>query len=306
MISVGIDIAKAKIDVYYNKKHYVVTNREKELKKFFKSLPKDSQIVMEATGKYHRLSHKILDDLGFTVMVVNPCQSRNFTKALGLICKTDSVDARMLSLFGEKLDFKQTSVASDLELKLQELSRHLNDLKKLEVSLKARLEEADEFVKKSLQKMIKEVQKQIKAAESKLEELVAEDKELKGKKDLLLTIPGVGKRTALMLLSNLRELGKLPKNEIVALSGLAPRNNESGTFQGKRYVRGGRVGIRSSLFMPILGAATQYNKKLKAFYTRLVENGKSKKVALTACMRKLIVWANYMIANNVPWNTKCS
>lgn len=301
MLSVGIDIAKHKIDIFYSGKNYTVKNQKHELKKFFTTLPNESRVVMEATSKYHRLSHEVLNDLAFDVMVINPFQSRNFARAMNVICKTDKIDAKVLSVFGEKMDFKPTLIAKKSEIRMLELSRHLDDLSKIRMSLERRLEGSDSFVAKSLKSVIKKTKLEIEKSRKELEEVVSSDKEVKNKCDLLETIPGIGKQTAIMLLSNLKELGKLDRNKITALAGLAPRNNESGTYQGKRYVRGGRVEVRSHLFIPTLGAATMHNKKLKAFYDGLVERGKDKRVALTACMRKLVIWANMIIATGQPW-----
>lgn len=117
-----------------------------------------------------------------------------------------------------------------------------------------------------------------------------------------MSIPGIGEPTAITLLSYLRELGEASKREIAALSGLAPMNNESGSYTGKRRIRGGRHDVRTALYMPILGAATKHNKRLKELYNRLVGSGKLKKVALTACMRKLVVWANAIITSQKPWD----
>lgn len=302
MIAVGIDIAKHKIDVFYQNHHDTVNNNAKDLKKYLKRLPQDSRIVMEATGKYHRLTQSILQELGLKVMVINPFQSRNFAKAMNVICKTDKVDAKILALFAEKMDFIESKPTSALEHEMQELSRYLEDLKRKKVTLMRQKENTTPCVEKSIKKLLKTLVEEIKALETQLEELANKDETLKQKQNILLSIPGIGKTTALMLLSNLKELGTLSKGEIVALAGLAPRNNESGTFQGKRYVRGGRHQVRANLFMPILGAATQHNSRLKTFYLKLLENGKCKKVALTACMRKIIVWANFLIANNLTWN----
>ena len=301
MLSVGVDIAKYKVDVFYSGKNYTVKNNEPELKNFFISLPAKSKVVMEATSKYHRLSQKILHDLNFDVMLINPFQSRNFAKAMNVICKTDKVDAKVLSVFGERMDFKPTLIAKESETRMLELSRHMDDLTKVKMSLERRLDEADPFVAKSLKSMIKKLTLEIKKVWQELEKVVNNDAEIKNKCDLLQTMPGIGKQTAIMLLSHLKELGKLNRNEITALAGLAPRNNESGTHQGKRYVRGGRIEIRSHLFMPTLGAATMHNKRLKKFYSDLIGRGKDKKLALTACMRKIVIWANMIIATGQAW-----
>lgn len=302
MISVGIDVSKLKLDIFYSNKSFSIPNEQKEIKNFFKTrLEKDSKIVVEATGKYHRLVHEELVKLGHKVMIINPYQSRHFAKAMNVICKTDVVDAKILSLYAEKMDFKHTKPPTVKELKMQELSRHLEDLKKIKQDLENRLRDSEGYVAKSLKKAIKAIEKQIKETEEKLQEFVKTDEEVEKRCSLLTSIPGIGIPTAIMLLCNLRELGSLDRNEITALSGLAPINNDSGLFSGKRYVRGGRKEIRAKLFMPILGAATRHNKRLKAFYEKLVADGKAKKVALTACMRKLIVWANSILASGKKW-----
>jgi transposase len=303
MISIGIDVSKSKLDVFYCEKLFTIENIEKEITNFFKklALQGDCKIVLEATGKYHRLVHKILCELNYDIMIVNPFQSRHFAKSMNVICKTDAVDAKILSLYAEKMEFSNTILQTTEELEMQELSRHIEDLKHVKMELEARLRESDGFVEKSLAKAIKAIEKQIKEAESKLNSLVSSNDKLSNKCELLESIPGIGHQTAIMLLCNLRELGTLSKKQIIGLAGLAPINNDSGVFKGKRSVRGGRKDIRSNLYMPILGAATQHNKRLKLFYNHLVNSGKNKKVALTACMRKLVIWANAVLATSEKW-----
>ena len=124
MLSVGIDIAKYKVDVFYSGKSFTIENKIKDLTDFFETLPNKSRVVMEATGKYHRLSHKILNTLNKDVMVINPFQSRNFAKAMNVICKTDKIDAKVLSIFGDKMTFKPSTYAKNVEIRMQELSRY--------------------------------------------------------------------------------------------------------------------------------------------------------------------------------------
>jgi transposase len=301
-IAIGIDVSKEKLDIYYNGKVTTISNKKEAIKKFFYKCDKTQKIVMEATGKYHRLSHNILFKMGFSIMVINPFQGRNYARALNILCKTDKVDATVLASFGERMEFHETLPLTETEELLQELSRHLNDLKELRKSLVLRLQGAQGFIAKSLKKALKTIDKEIEETEKQLKEAVAKDPKLLKNCALLMSIPGVGEPTALTLLSYLRELGQATKKEISALSGLAPMNNESGSFKGKRRIRGGRHDVRSALYMPILGAATKHNKRLKELYDRLVDAGKLKKVALTACMRKLVVWANAIIASQKPWD----
>jgi len=303
MIAIGIDVSKLKLDIFHAGKSEEILNTEKCIKKFGKSLKdKDCRIVLESTGKYHRLTHKILVEMGFTVMVINPFQSRHFAKSMNVICKTDRVDAKILAKYAEVMEYNPTMVATEQETQMQGLSRHLEDLKQTKLELTGRLDGAEcHFIVKSLKRTIKTIEKEIADAEAELDKAVGNDKELTTKCELLESIPGIGHKTAVFLVCNLRELGNINKNKIAALSGLAPRNNDSGSFSGKRYVRGGRRDVRAWLYMPILGAATQHNKRLKSFYERLVIAGKNKKAALVACMRKLIVWANSVLATGKKW-----
>jgi len=301
-VSIGIDIAKEKMDVYGGGSYAQIKNTEGAIKAHFNPMDRESRIVMEATGKYHRLPHRVLEGMGFQVMVVNPYQSKHFANALNLLCKTDKVDAKMLCLFGEKMDFKATVCASKVQESLLDLSRHLDDLKQLKVDLDLRSRDTRGFIKGSLEKAIKAVAKQIKETEKELRRTVDADEKLEKKLMLLESIPGIGVPTAMSLLSYLSELGQVNKRQIASLSGLAPVNNESGMFRGKRRIRGGRHDVRTHLYMRILGAATQHNERLKRFYTRLVNSGKPKKVALTACMRKLVVWANAILMSEQPWD----
>lgn len=304
MLAIGLDIAKGKLDFYCAGKHCEIKNHPKSIKEHFKSIDRQSRIVLESTGKHHRATHRVLERMGFSVMVVNPYQSKHFAMALKLNYKTDKADAKMLSIFAEKMDFKPTPCASKLQQSMQDLSRHLDDLKKVRLDLNARTKDSTGFIKRSLGKAVKAIDKEIKAAEEKLSEAIDKDDTLQKSLQLLMSIPGVGETTAVSLLSYLKELGSVNKRQIAALSGLAPMNNDSGKFEGKRRIKGGRHDVRSHLYMPVLGAATQHNKRLNSFYVRLVKSGKPKKVALTACMRKLITWANAIIATGEPWDNK--
>jgi transposase len=301
-ITIGIDVSKEKLDIFYKGKTTTIPNKKEDIKKFFSKCDKTQKVIMEATGKYHRLCHKELYKMGFLVMVINPFQSHNYARALNIMCKTDKVDAKILASFGERMEFHETPPLSKNEEKLQELSRHLSDLKDMRQNLEVHLQEAIGFIARSLTRTLKTIDSEIKGTELALKEVINSDPILQTNCELLKTIPGVGEPTALMFLSYLRELGQATSKEIAALSGLAPMNNESGAFKGKRRIKGGRHDVRTGLYMPILGAATKHNKRLKEIYTRLVDAGKLKKVALTACMRKLVIWANAILKSQKPWD----
>jgi transposase len=241
--------------------------------------------------------------LRFTVTVINPFQSRHFAKAMNVICKTDKVDAQVLCLYAERMPLTSTPALSDLEEKMQNLIRHLDDLKETRKGYDVRLKEAKGFAAESLKRVIDTLKEEIKSVEKHLSLLSDEDEDLKKKKAILTSIPGVGEATALAMLGLMRELGSLKRNQACALAGLAPMNYESGKMQGKRRIQKGRHDLRSHLYMPMLGAVTKHNAVFKAFYERLVRAGKAPKVALVAVMRKLIVIANGLLQRQEYWRT---
>ncbi len=236
MIAIGVDVSKSKLDIFYCGQSFTILNTKTEIRKFFNklSLQDNCKIVMEATGKYHRLVHEVLCELTYKVMLINPFQSRHFAKAMNVICKTDIVDAKILSLYADKMEFKNTDVQTKEEFEMQDLFRHIVDLKQIKLEMECRLLESEGFIAKSLIKTIAEICKQIQQSELQLNKLISANAELNRKCQLLETIPGIGHQTAVMLLINLRELGSLNKKQIVGLAGLAPINNDSGTFKGKR------------------------------------------------------------------------
>ncbi len=304
MIAVGIDIAKTKVDVYINNRFVSLDNNEQALKKFFNPFQRDEiKIVMEATGRYHRIAHSTLDALGFNVMVINPFQSRHFAQSMNIFCKTDKVDAKVLSQFAQRMDFLPTPVPSQKEAELLELVRHLDDLKDFLFQYQNRLEYAEGLTLKSLKHLIRSTQKEIASTEQAIEKLIKLDKHLTKRCKILTSIPGIGITTAASLMALLRELGSISNKKAAALAGLAPMNCDSGNSSGIRHIQKGRSDVRRSLYTPILGAATQHNAALKEFYDRLTAAGKPKKVALVACMRKMIIFANALLKKGEMWNT---
>jgi transposase len=305
MAAIGIDISKQKIDVWLNGKLTTLQNNTKAIEKHFKSIDsQDTKIVMEATGRYHRITQQVLATLDLPVMVINPYQSRHFAKSMNVICKTDKVDARVLSEYALRMDFKPTKARSEHESELQDLIRHVDDLKSILKQYKQRLEGAYGASKKSLLRLIKNLELEIAEIETTIKQHINADKDMARRKDLLKSIPGIGDWCAAVLIGLLGELGHLSNREIIAMAGLAPINFDSGKFTGKRHIQKGRHDVRRLLYMPTLGAATQHNKALKCMYDRLINAGKPPKVALTACMRKMLIFANATLKNNTAWELK--
>ena len=301
MVSIGIDISKSKVDVWMNNKASTFANTVEALERAFCAVDRSSRIVMEATGKYHRLAQRTLVKMGFSVVVINPYQSRYFAKAMNLFCKTDAVDAKVLSLYGDRMEGMEKPLATETEERVQDLIRHKEDLKKTRVDLGLRLKESTGFIHDSLKRALTTVDEELKKTEDEIHQEIETEDSLRERCSLLETIPGVGRSTAVVLVGLLRELGTLSGKEAAALAGVAPMNWDSGTMKGKRRIQKGRHDLRALLYMPILGAATKHNSTLMAFYQRLMAAGKPAKVALTACIRKLIVYANAMLKNNTPW-----
>lgn len=302
MIAIGIDIAKEKIDIWMNNKNTTIKNNDLALKKFFEPIQRSGvRIVMEATGRYHRLAHYVLSTLGFDVMVINPFQSRHFAKSMNIFCKTDKVDAKVLSLYAARMDFVKTPVPSKNEEELQNLIRYFDDLKGILIQYEHRLEYVTGESLDSLKRLIESTKKEMNIITKAIEKLIKSDKDLSRRCEILTSIPGIGEATAAVLLGLVRELGTISNREASALAGLAPMNCDSGRFTGARHIQKGRHDVRRFLYMPIVGAATTHNPVLKIFYDKLIAAGKPTMVALTACMRKLIVFANALLRKGEKW-----
>jgi len=310
ILTIGIDVSKSKLDFWTSENKFItIDNHEssivdycdKELKPYFGSKFSQVRIVLESTGKYHRLAHRILSSYGFEVMVINPYQSRNFARALNLICKTDKVDAKMLCEYGQTMKFNKITVPTAQQELLLELYQRKSQLQGDLVREVNRFKVAHKTLIKSIEQHINFLKQQIALIEQDLEIIVAKDPVLQNKLEILISVPGVGKVLALTLLSCLPELGSVTRNQISALTGLAPINNDSGRSKGRRSIQKGRSQVRQSLYMPIL-SAIRSNPTIKKFYQHLKSQGKQGKVAIVACMRKLITILNLMLKNNTKWN----
>jgi transposase len=206
MIAVGIDIAKRTLDVWMDNKLTKLNNNELELETLFGPIKRDGvQIVMEATSKYHRIAHRTLSTLGFDVMVINPFQSRHFAKAMNVLCKTDKVDAKVLSQYAQRMDFVKTHVASDTEETLQNFVRYSDDLKGMLIQYKHHLEGAEGVILASLGRLVKITEKEICMITKKIEALIKSDEQLTNRCEILTSIPGIGKATAATLVALIKE-----------------------------------------------------------------------------------------------------
>lgn len=260
--------------------------------------------VLEATGGYERRLAAGLQDAGCEVAIVNPRQVRDFAKALGRLAKTDRLDAEVLALFAQKIQPRPCEKCPKKRAELDALVARRRQLLQLRTMERNRLHMAEyKLTRKSIQKVIDVLQKQIDELDAAIAKLIESDDDWRQTAQLLESVPGIGAVTSATLVAELPELGQLNRQAIAALAGLAPFNCDSGQYAGQRKVRGGRASVRTALYMAAL-TGRRFNPILKRFADRLQAAGKSAKLILTACMRKLLTILNTMVKNNTPWNPK--
>ena len=304
-VYVGIDTSKAWLDVYLHPigQAFRVENTKDGLRRLCAELRGLGVvlIVIEATGKLHRLAHRGLGAAGFAVAVVNPYRSRKLADALGQLAKTDAIDAHMLALYGQMINPQGTPVPSKSVAELQELVLARQSLKAGQTALANRLAAAESPVLKRLLKHhLALAERHLRELEKAITALIASEAQLKRRAEILASIKGIGPVAAAMLVACLSELGYLSGGQIALLAGVAPVNCDSGEMRGQRHIKGGRAHVRKVLYMAAIAAARS-NPDMKTFYTRLRAAGKAAKVALTAVMRKLVVLANTLIREDRHW-----
>jgi len=302
---VGIDVSKDEMDV-----HIVPQNRafrckrdDKGITSLVKSLKKHSPklIVMEATGGYEKVITIKLWAAGLPVSIINPFRIRSYAKAEGKFAKTDKIDAYVIAKFAQAIKPEPSALPSEQQRVIQELLTRRNQLVKIRTAEKNHLSRAcTESVRASIEMIILTLEKQILQIDDDFGNYIDLDPEYKEKDHLLRSVPGVGQVISRTLLGHLPELGVLNRQQIAALVGVAPMNFDSGHKQGKRIIMGGRASVRSMLYMATL-TAMQFNPAIKTFYDRLLLAGKAKKVALTACMRKLLTILNAIVKSKTPF-----
>jgi transposase len=304
----GIDVCKAWLDVYLHPtgQSFRVPNSKEGCKRLALTLTSAAAglVVMEATGKLHRLAHRELSAAGFAVAIVNPYRSRKLADALGHLAKTDKIDARVLAFYGAAIGPDVTPVPAKSLAELQELVLARQAAKAGETALKNQIAAAaSPVLKRLLRAQLKAQARLIAGLEAAIATLLARGDGLKRRYELLASIKGIGPVVAATLVACLPELGMLGGGQIAALAGVAPMNCDSGEMRGQRRIKGGRAHVRSALYMAAV-AASRCNPDLKAFYGRLRTAGKAAKLALTAVMRKLVLLANTLIREDRYWTPK--
>ncbi len=257
-------------------------------------------VVLEATGGYERPLAAALASAGLPVAVVNPRQARDFARATGKLAKTDALDAQALAHFAEAVRPPARPVPNAAAEALGAVLARRRQLVEMLTAERNRLHPAATAVRERIAAHIAWLEEELDATTQELARIIAADPAWRERDALLRGVPGVGPVLSTTLLAELPEIGALTRHEVAALAGVAPLNRDSGTRRGKRAVWGGRAQFRATLYMGTL-AAMRCNPVIKAFYDRLCAAGKPKKVALTACMRKLLTILNAMLARRTPW-----
>lgn len=301
---VGIDVSKDKLDVAVvgHKEVVQVSNTKKGIAKWVTEMLKltPKLIVVEATGGYEEAVVLALFKAGLSVALVSPQRVRQYARASGLLAKTDGIDAQTLADFGEKMQPRRYEGKSEAGRRLSGLVGRRKQLGEMLKAEKNRLRTANAEMQNSLETVIAVLKAEIKRLDQEIMKFMKEHADFGEQEKLLRSAKSIGPVTAATLLADLPELGKLDRKEIAALVGVAPMNQDSGKKRGYRKTKGGRPGVRSVLYMSAL-SAIRYNPVIKAHYDQLVKRGKLKKVAITACMRKMLTILNAMMRDQVPF-----
>lgn len=306
MYNVGIDVSKDSLDIAWLpaiRPAISLPNNPSGHQQLVEMLVRQQpqRIVIESTGGYERMLQAALMEARLPLVLINPRQVRDFAKAAGQLAKTDRIDAAILARFAQVMMPEVRPLADEQTRELQDILMRHRQLVAMRSSEQTRLKQAHvQRVKVSIQSLLQAIEQQLDDLDRQLDELIQSVPTWQHKADQLKSMKGVGDQTARMLVARLPELGRLSRQQIARLVGLAPINRDSGLQRGRRCIGGGRSDVRSLLYMPTL-CAVRSNPRLKQFYEHLLAQGKPAKVALVAAMRKLLVTLNAMIRDNKPW-----
>lgn len=303
---VGIDVSKSKFDVVILPEgmHLTCSYDGEGIAKFLGQLPQhDCIVVLEATGGFERRLSAELVGAGHKTAIVNPRQVRDFARGIGVLAKNDRIDARVLAIYAQHAQLRLVEKTSEKQQELAALVVRRRQLLALQIAESNRLEQTTvKLAAKSIRHVLDLLRKELKKLDAEIARLIEAEDDWRSKSELLQTVPGVGPATSASLVAELPELGKLNRQQIASLVGLAPFSRDSGKFRGQRAIWGGRSSVRSALYMAAF-SARRCNPIIRAFADRLKQTGKRTKVILTACMRKLLVILNTMVRNHTPWKT---
>lgn len=304
-INIGVDTGKYQLEIHIRPLDcfFSVTNDSKGIQEALKKIKKcnPTRIIIEATGRleYNFIAACAKAKLPF--VVANPVKIRKFAEATGQLAKTDKLDARVIAHYGEAIKPSLSQLKPENIQKMSDLLARRRQLMTMQTMEKNRLQIMPKPLRSFISPVLTVLKNQLEKLDGKLIKLIENCDEYSAKNDIIQSMPGVGKVVAISLLSNMPELGYITNKQASALIGVAPVNRESGTYRGHRKIRGGRSQIRTVMYMAML-SAIQCNPIFKAMYKRLVAAGKPKKVAIVACMRKMIVILNSMVRDGAYWN----
>jgi len=305
----GIDVAKDKVDacirMIAERPIFPSTTKGRRQLVAWVRKHKVTKVVMEASGGYEREWAKALRQAGIEVRIVDPKRVRSFALSAGCLAKNDAIDAEMIAWFAETFSEAPSQVDDPAH---EEMKALVNGRKSL-TDLRARLEmqkehEAPALVRKAHARLLKKLADELATIDAAIVATIKATPAFAERAEIIRSVPGFAEATAVTLLAGLPELGQVSDAVAAALVGVAPYDDDSGKRHGQRCIKGGRRWVRNALYMPCVGAATLNNPVFKAFYERLIAKGKAPKVALVACMRKLIVILNTMIARGEKWDPK--
>lgn len=303
-INVGVDTGKKQLDIYIRPLaiFFKVENTPQGIKEAVKKikLHEPSRVIIESTGRFETLFVEACRRAKLPIMVANPLLVRRFAAATGKLAKTDRIDAEIIAFYGEAIKPRLSAVKPEQLGLMSDLLSRRRQLKEMATMEKNRLAIMPKSFHKDIHQLLKAIEKQVERIDTQLDELIENTPEWHQLSALLQSTPGVGKVLAYTLLAELPEIGQLSSKQIAALVGVAPMNKESGAYKGKRQIRGGRHQVRTVLFMAIM-SAIRCNSVIKSYYERLKLGGKTPKVAMVACMRKLITILNTMVKKNTHW-----
>ena len=304
VVNVGVDVGKASLDICIHEKgiYWREDNTAEGIKRLLKRLSyyRVERLVMEATGRYEFELAEAAYSKRLPVCIAKPLSVRRYAGAIDQLAKTDKIDAALIAQFAAIVQPRVTPQRSKNLIAIKNLISRRRQLINLRTQEVNRMQIMGNTFEASCKRIIRTLDTEIQRMEKRLAKQVEQQAEWTEKQTLLKSAPGVGDTLIYTLLADLPELGTLNNREISALVGVAPFNRDSGRLRGKRRIRGGRAAIRTVLYMATL-SATQCNPVIKAFYKKLLAQGKHKKVALTACMRKFIIILNTMVKNKTEW-----
>lgn len=303
-IIIGIDVAKNKVDVCILPSEERLVVKEEEYDSLIEKLATLSPdlIVLEATGGYEQPLTVGLADAGLPFFVANPARVRAYAKALGFLAKTDAIDAYVIARFGLDTDLQPRQLDEQKSAQMQAFLTRRRQLINMRTAERNRFKQVRVTeIRAEIQETIRYLDSKLKDTDGKLDDFIKQNPIWTEKKGIITSVPGVGNQTARVLITELPELGHLNRGQIARLVGVAPINQDSGQFRGQRHIAGGRMYVRCALYMACL-TGVRTNPVIRTYYKHLVANGKKKKEALVACMRKLLIILNTMLKNKTTFS----